>query len=234
MWGGDDKPQGLQAFQEAIFDRPSHENNAQSNQLAAVDIRYGFTLGSTTLAAYAQLADENTFSNIPKSSVGLAGIEAAGLLWRTHSRLILEASNSIAGLYGSNASINKTQNITAYEHATYTEGYRHLKRPIGANSDANSELLSLTGEHYFDNGHQLTWRHIHANLNQDQDQDGVLHGNHIFGQEATQVGNTQLQYRFPATERLMVEIGVSHLSHSVIYQGETIDSSWQLSLFHHW
>ncbi len=226
MWGGKDQDQDLSHFKKVLLNDDSKDI---SQQLASIDLRYGRALGRVTVAAYGQLAQQESFADMPDHSVTLAGLEVAGLLGGTHNRIVLEASNSLEGL--ASESENQLKANNTYEHSLYTQGYRYHQRNIGINSDSNSKTLTLAGQHYFDNGHSLSWRWIHADINIDQQTSTNLS---VFGAARSQVDNTQLQYRLPISERVMMEVGVSVFDHPIILYQDSIDSSVELSFFHIW
>lgn len=245
----------------------------QNYSLAAIDARYGFSLGANAIAFYGQVASQSGFhsgfqSEIQNSSqnsfqnnnmtstaashnIAMAGVEFSRVMLNTHHRIIFESSNSAASFYKNEPSYN-----TAYEHSTYEMGYRHLGRSIAASSDGDSEVVSLAGQHYFDNGHQFSWRLAHANLNRgaafnlnttsnlnttdnlnttNLDTTATMQpGGSAFGPKQTKVDNTQIQYRLPVNDKLMVEIGGSYFSEQLMLNGKEIKSSLHLSLFHHW
>ncbi|WP_053979625.1 capsule assembly Wzi family protein [Marinagarivorans algicola] len=233
MWAGDDDTESTQALQDVLLGnnetfRSNSSHLKQSNQIGGFDVRYGFAVGSTLMAFYGQVTGESGDNGLPSSNIAMGGLEFSRMLFNSHHRIAFEGSNSIVSFYQDNALYN-----SAYEHGTYETGYRHLGRPIGASSDGDSEVISLAGQHYFENGHQLTWRLAHADLNRDGTERSAPGGG-AFGPTRTKVDNTQIQYRLPLNNRLMLEVGGSHLSNSVILNGKDVKTTLHISLFHHW
>ena len=213
----------------------SQSDRHKQTQLTSIDIRYGFNVGSSNIAAYAQ-ATQVQQRQQEKGTVAMGGIDVSAGLWGAHHRLTLEASNSISGFYDEAEYNTSYETNSAYQptsNANYPSGYRNYGRNIAVNSDNDSEIISLAGQHYFSNGHAITWRYSHADINRDGTIAPPL-GDNAFSIARTQVDNTQLQYRLPITARLMAEVGASHLSRDITINNETVKSSLHLSLFHHW
>jgi hypothetical protein len=201
-------------------------------EVSALDIRYGRSLGMASLAIYSQFISERSRGEVAGNKgagneMALAGIELATFGWDIQNRLAFELSNTIAS-FDSTAQYNR-----AYEYQTYPTGYRHRGRPIGAESDNDSEVFSLLGQHHFTNGHYLDWRIVRADINRDGINNADPAGS-VFGDQRSKVTNCQLQYQLPLTTQILAEIGASYLSNDLIINGETVKSSVQLSLLHRW
>lgn len=214
----------------------SLSDRKKQTQLTSLDIRYAFNLRGSNVAVYAQATQEQQRQQAT-SSIAMGGVDLSAVLFDTHHRLTLEGSNSISGFYDDpkyNTSYETNfDDSQSGDSGGFSSGYRNNGRNIAVNSDSDSEVISLAGQHYFTNGHAVTWRFSHADINHDGTSP-PLFGNNAFSTARTQVDNTQLQYRFPVTSRLMAEIGASHLSRDIIINNEAVESSVHLSLFHHW
>ncbi|HEY7774772.1 MAG TPA: capsule assembly Wzi family protein [Marinagarivorans sp.] len=206
---------------------PNDEPNRQKQlQVTAFDVRYGLAIGQIGLALYGQVSQQRDRNN-QQGSIALGGIDLSTSLFGTHSRLTLEGTNTISGFY------DQPNYNRSYDSDGYAAGYRQYGKAFGASSDSDSEVISLAGQHYFPNGHSLTWRFSRADINRDGSAPANSAGS-TFSANRTKVDNTQLQYRFPVTGRLMAEVGASHLDRDIVIGNETIESSLHFSLFHHW
>ncbi|MDZ7925067.1 MAG: capsule assembly Wzi family protein [Marinagarivorans sp.] len=228
LWGGKDQDQDFGHFKDVVLNDNSKDI---SQQLASLDVRYGRSINRATLAIYGQWASKEGFTDVVDHSVALAGIEVAGMLGSTHNRIMLESSNSIEGLTAVDGNDHKDFNDNTYEHRRYSQGYRYHQRHIAISSDSHSKTLTFAGQHYFDNGHRLTWRWIRADINSYPQTPINMDA---FSTVRSQVNNTQLQYRLPIFERVMMAVGVSLFDHPIVIHQNTIDSSFELSFFHFW
>lgn len=142
-----------------------------SNQLGAVDIRFGDVWGEVGYAVYAEMMGEDTGEfPLEKASI-LVGTtwdgfwSDAGLAWR----LRLEAADTRAehafGLFTAQPGVT-------YNHFIYHDGWSFQGRTIGHGLDTDSRLV--TGEAHVtddgDRGYRLTYRHAVVN-----DSDGTRH-----------------------------------------------------------
>lgn len=191
-------------------------------RLHSLDVRWGFAHAGMSGAIYAQGAWQKNRSDAEAFFTGIAGIEATMRLFGSHTRLIVEAGNSIADFH-QDALINKSFNSTDYQN-----GYRHLQSPIAQSFDADSENYSLSGQHYFSHGQALSWQWQQVRWQP------VATKPNSFTDSPAQTRIARIQYRFVVSERLMAEVGASHFSHPIVFKGEDIDSGLSLSLFHHW
>ena len=231
IWGGDQQSQGLKTFKRVIL----NSNKEIANQLTALDIRYGFHFSGVAAAVYGQVLNQKRSASdpavqpelaLPKTTIGMAGVEISFSGDNTHHRLIAEAINTTANFYR-----DISQNNTAYEHPVYDQGYRYFGQSLGASTDNDSEVISLRGQHYLNNGHSFHWQWHHAAINHD---DSNLDSRNAFnsdGKSATVMG---LQYQLPINDRLQMTVSGQHINGRLYEQNRQIKSSVGLSLTHHW
>ena len=110
-----------------------------------------------------------------------------------------------------------------YEHGIYSDGYRYEGRPFGAAFDNDSDSLSLIGEHFQDNGQQLSWTISHINLNTDNSNRAGPGGN-VFGANKTSLIHARASYGIPFAKTWKVTLGGELHNHHLTLGTEDISS----------
>jgi hypothetical protein len=148
QWCGNDRPCDGDTFVDLVLGRDNvgssgiDDSNEPGNQLAAVDLRWQAPLIDGPWALYGQVVGEDEAGGLPSKTFGQGGLEFWGSVdstlisgsWRAHA----EYTNTTVRFLGSDPEHN-----VAYEHGTYTTGYRFEQRALGAAADGDSELVSL-------------------------------------------------------------------------------------------
>ncbi len=229
QWGGEGRPQNLSSLWDLISGQDNvgsggiTRENEPGNQLAGIDGRWSFRVGSTSNALYAQVIGEDESGALPSRNIYLAGLESAFTSRQWSHRIALETAATASGGYGSSR-----PNYT-YEHGTYLDGYRHLGRPIGAAFDNDSESVALLGEHFRDNGHQLSWSLTHLDLNRD-DSNRAAPGGSRFGDERQKLVQATIGYGIPFADTWKVTVGAELYDKKLMFHEEEIDSTLFLKL----
>ncbi|MDS1309444.1 capsule assembly Wzi family protein [Marinobacter xiaoshiensis] len=144
IFGGDGRSSSLSTFWDAFIgnDNPRDSSEDPSNQLGAVDVRYGFEIGEQTLALYGQMMGEDEAGGFPARKSWLFGLDATTSLWGREQRWFLEGTDTLAdNLFGS------PMPDISYEHRVYRTGYRYKGRNMAATIDSDSQIVTLG---YFD------------------------------------------------------------------------------------
>lgn len=164
MFGGEGRDSSLATFWDAFRgnDNPRDSESDPSNQLGAIDVRYGFSAGEQTLGLYAQLMGEDEAGGFPAKKAWLLGLDGTSGLWGRQQRWFLEGTDTIAeDLFG-----DPIYDIT-YEHRVYRTGYRYKGRNMAASIDADSRMVTLGYFDFFAGGRvvgaNVSWLSLKAN-----------------------------------------------------------------------
>ncbi len=198
MVGGEGRPDDLSAFRDAIL---GIENGQQGegfdpgNQLAAIDLRYGFTLADKTLGLYVQQMGEDEAGGMPAKKSWLLGVDWTSNFAAADQQWYLEYANTLTdSLFG-----DVVPNVS-YQHGIYASGYRYYGRSMGASIDSDAEALSLGFWHFMRNGHNLGVNLSRLHLNQRGDVGVVVSDGAIAYQEpltAQDINEASVQYQLP-------------------------------------
>ncbi|HET8706641.1 MAG TPA: capsule assembly Wzi family protein [Pseudomonadales bacterium] len=145
QWGGEGQPQDAHSFIDAVIGRSNvakygeNTNQDNSNQLAGFDMRWVSPLFDRNYALYWQLIGDDEAGYLPSQYMGLVGSEFWGQLNSGASwRLIIEHVNTHASFW------NDIHDNVAYEHSTYTTGYRYFGKVLGASVDSDARAARVT------------------------------------------------------------------------------------------
>lgn len=166
QWGGrgfDESPKSL--LRSVLGKDPNSDvdGGEQGNQLAGVDLRYGWRYAPAGSAAlYGQAIGEDEAGELPYKFLLLAGGEIGGRFsgatlpalkgasWRIFAEW---ADTGMRHAYG-------THQPGAYRHHVYKRGYVHHKRVLGHQIGGDAELVSLGG--LLDDGNTSAMLVLHA------------------------------------------------------------------------
>lgn len=110
--------------------------------MAAIDLRWGFSLADFQSALYYQYAGDGD-NGFPSRGYDLAGVETAFTTVNLFHRVALEYTDTAAN---------------ACEFREYPSGYRFHGRTLGSSFDSDSRVISLLADHYLSNENQISWR----------------------------------------------------------------------------
>ncbi len=180
QWGGDGRPQDLSSFWKMFIGKDNldgyyDENvgggevriiteediaNEPSNQLAGIDFRYNFNIAKSSNGFYGQLIGEDESNYAPSLNTLLLGLENSFKSQSASHRFVFEVFDTSIDSYG-----DPIYNV-AYRHGIYQSGYVNKGRIIGAWTDNDSRLISLSGYHFFES-QSIGWRLGRLELNRD-------------------------------------------------------------------
>lgn len=231
QWGGEGRPQDWRSFRKMLVGESNRGadglaedgSDEPANQLAGYDWRLGHNFGRLTAAFYGQLIGEDEAGGMPYKYLGMAGVEASGMLGAIHSRLALEVSNTTM-------EFNKggTPNV-AYEHPRYPSGYRYHGRPLGASTDNDTELVVLKGLHHFGSGQHVNWTIGKGRINSDGRNTDLPGGGNVLADSAVNLWYASAEVSIPILTSSAVNLGGRHYSDPLEIRGQNINSALYVS-----
>lgn len=167
QWGGDGRSESLSNFKDVIIgnvdNNPSPQNaDDPSNQLAGFDIKTLWQTPWGNQGFYIQHIGEDEAGLQPSRLMhsfganGLIGIARHRLHW------FYEATRTTIG-----AVIGDERPNLAYEHGTYSTGYRYKGRSLGASIDNDSKLDTFGLDWMLPDGSRYSLRYSDVSLNID-------------------------------------------------------------------
>lgn len=235
MWGGEGRPQDLDTFLNLLLGKDNRgdgginedASNEPGNQLAGVDLRWGYNFAGYSGAIYGQLIGEDEAGGMPSRHIGMAGAEIHAEWEQTQVRFSLETQNTTVYFYKSD-----TMPDTAYEHSIYRSGYRYHGRPIGSSTDNDTEAYIMRSQIYFRDGDHLNLSLGKFRFNRD-DGNAAAPGGSLLGAK-TVTERIQASYFRPLNASLMLEAGIFHYTTPIFFSGRKIDSGGHLTLHASW
>lgn len=168
QWGGEGRPQDLDALWNAVIGRDNgqtsglKEGEDPSNQIAGLDFRLSLDPGEVPVGIYGQFMGEDEAGGLPSKLSSLAGLDMVTGFGHGSQRFFLEATETVAGSWISERRLN-----TAYEHGTYRSGFRHYGRNMATSWEGDARAVTLGLQQFFRNGVTLGLNLSRATLNQD-------------------------------------------------------------------
>lgn len=198
QWGGEGRPSSSSSLADALLGRDNVGSEGvvedPGNQLAGIDMRYGFTLGNSTLGLYTQLVGEDEANSMPSRRVYQFGADWTTALLNAEQQWFLEWVDTFtAGGRGSEGRPNY-----AYEHRFYRSGMRYLGRNLATTFDGDARATTF-GLYSFSSP-QIRWSAAltFAELNRD-------------GVSRFQKGSrTDIDYAVPIGEQKVAVLDLSH------------------------
>ncbi|WP_238942308.1 capsule assembly Wzi family protein [Marinobacter sediminum] len=168
-FGGEGRQEDFSTIWDALIGEDNIDVNAgetgendPSNQIAAVDIRYGFPVGAQTVGLYAQMMGEDEAGYLPSRKSWLLGLDWTSQFFNDDQQWYLEATNTLA-----EDLLGDPKPDYAYNHFQYQTGYQYYGRAIGSTFDADAEALTLGVFNFMSDGSDLSATLTFANLNKD-------------------------------------------------------------------
>lgn len=147
MWCGDGQPCNFDAFMDVLF--RGDGGNSNPNQLGGVDVRWSGKAWRQPYALYMSMIGEDENGYYATDWLGQFGGELWGYSERLGTwRTFLEWSDTECDfrLYRSiRGDSGPGSPGCAYNHSTYTTGYRYKGRAIGHSFDGDSSVFTLGG-----------------------------------------------------------------------------------------
>lgn len=174
QWGGEGRPQDLDAFWNAFIGRDNgettgfDEDDDPSNQVAGFDFRYSFSPWNTPMALYGQFMGEDEAGGLPSKLSSFAGLDLVTGMGKGSQRWFVEATETVAGSW-----ISERRYNTMYEHGTYKSGFRYHGRNLATTWEGDARAVTLGIQQYFCSNVTVALHLTQATLNQD----GVIRAN---------------------------------------------------------
>ncbi|HTN32394.1 MAG TPA: capsule assembly Wzi family protein [Marinobacter sp.] len=164
MVGGGDRPEDGSTLWNAFIGRDNGQlgEDDPGNQLAAVDIRYGFPIGAQSMGLYAQMMGEDEAGAFPARKSWLLGSDWTSQFLGSDQQWFVEYANTLADDFMGTARPNIT-----YDHSIYKSGYRYYGRALATSFDGDAEVLTAGLFNFFDNGSNASINVSYADLNID-------------------------------------------------------------------
>jgi hypothetical protein len=156
--GGEGRSSSPGTFWDAFIgdDNTDDPDDDHSNQLGAIDIRYGFAIGDHTASVYTQMMGEDEAGALPSRKSWMFGVDWTTAMAGMDQQWYLEATDTLAD----NLTGSGMPDIT-YEHRVYQTGYRYRGRNLATSIEADSQAVTLGMYNFSQQGQQLglalTW-----------------------------------------------------------------------------
>ena len=167
QWGGEGQPQSASSLWDSFLGKDNFGANGErqdpGNQLAGIDLRYGFAIGDNTLGLYTQVVGEDEAGYLPSRKVYQFGMDWTSQWFKGSQQWFIEGVDTLTeGLFGGERRPNY-----AYEHFNYESGMRHLGRNIATTFDADARAVTFGGYHF--SSPEVRWHAAltYAELNRD-------------------------------------------------------------------
>lgn len=208
--GGEGRSESASTFVDAFFGRDNPEDNASdpSNQLGAVDVRYGFAMAGSTMGIYLQMMGEDEAGGFPSRKSWLLGVDWTSQLNGHAQQWFVEGADTMADhLFGSGR-----PDLT-YEHRVYRSGYRHRGRNMASTFEGDSQAVAAGVYNFLPDGRYLGM---------------VLSWMDLRGKTPDRVANPDpdIQYYVPGADQTLVVLAASY--HQPLPLG-TLELTAQLS-----
>ena len=168
QWGGEGRPQDLDAFWNAFIGRDNGETSGlgpdedPSNQIAGVDFRLSLSPGNVPIGIYGQFMGEDEAGGLPSKNASLAGLDLVSSLGQGSQRWFVEATETVAGSWLSERRFN-----AMYEHSTYKSGFRYHGRNMASTWESDARAVTFGIQQYFRSDVTVALHLSQATLNQE-------------------------------------------------------------------
>jgi hypothetical protein len=161
-YGGDGMPENSTALGRILTGRTNSKLDGKpvADQIAAIDVRYGFSLGAQTAGIYGQMMGEDEAGAFPAKKSWLFGVDFTSSFGKSDQQWFIEYSDTLADGMFSDGIAN-----VSYEHSSWTTGNRYLGRNQASTFEGDSRNLSVGMFNFFPNGHNLGLSVALAELN---------------------------------------------------------------------
>ncbi len=203
---------------ESSEERENNENKSPAN--TSYDFRLSLPTRSFSSAVYGQWLHNEDHATAKAESAKMAGFEL-GFSWAaTHNRLALEIADTENAI---TTTVAPSEN-PIYGLPSYLSGYRHHGRVIGESAGTNATKLSMLGDHYLDNGIQLSWRFSQLNINKNSES-----GN-IFTSSPLEQEIAEATLKFPLSDFALASAGGFYLSEDMMLGERKLTSGAYIQL----
>ncbi|MFL0799704.1 MAG: capsule assembly Wzi family protein [Agarilytica sp.] len=203
---------------EETGDDENREDKSTTN--TSYDFRLSLPSRSFSTAVYGQWLHNEDHATAKAESAKMAGFEL-GFSWAaTHNRLALE----IADTENSITTTETPSENPIYGLPSYLGGYRHHGRVIGESAGTNATKISALGDHYLDNGIQLSWRFSQLDINKNSESGNVFTPSPLAQEIA------EISFKFPLSGFALVNAGGFYLSEDMMLVNRKLNSGAYLQL----
>ncbi|MGC8121087.1 capsule assembly Wzi family protein [Marinobacter sp. VGCF2001] len=177
MFGGEGRPEGASTIWNALIgkDNGQLEENDPGNQIASIDVRYGFAIGQQSMGLYAQMMGEDEAGAFPARKSWLLGADWTSQWLSGDQQWFVEYTNTLADDFLGNAMPN-----ISYDHSRYNTGYRYYGRNMATGFDGDAEALTLGAYQFLGDGSNVSAKVSYAELNKDGDARVVASDKDVF------------------------------------------------------
>ncbi|WP_323772715.1 capsule assembly Wzi family protein [Alcanivorax sp.] len=167
QWGGEGRPQGLDALWNAVIGRDNGETSGldegqdPSNQIGGLDFRLSLNPGDVPLGIYGQFMGEDEAGGLPSKLSSLAGIDMVTGWGNGSQRFFVEATDTVAGSW-----ISDRRYGVMYEHSTYRSGFRYHGRNLASTWEGDAQAVTLGIQQFFRNDIAVALSLSQATLNE--------------------------------------------------------------------
>ena len=163
MLGGKGYSSDWSTFWDAFIGNDnSYDGSDPGNQIAAIDIRYGFPVGAQSMSVYIEMMGEDEAGYLPSRKSWLLGVDWTSQLLNADQQWFLEFTNTLADELVGDAIPNY-----AYSHGRYRTGYQYYGRNVGSTFDGDAETLTAGLFHFLPDGSNVSLALTYADLNKD-------------------------------------------------------------------
>lgn len=193
--GGEGRPEDGTTIWRALLGRDNGQfgqDRDPGNQLASVDIRYGFAIGNQSMSLYAQMMGEDEAGAFPARKSWLLGSDWTTSVGQSRQQWYLEYTNTTADDFMGSAMPN-----ISYEHHIYKTGYRYYGRNMASTYEGDAEAATLGAYNFYPNGHNLGLAITWADLNKD-------------GNSRVAATNPEVFYNVPTEQQEILLLDISY------------------------
>ena len=217
MFGGDGKDNSFKALWDSIRgDASTLQGKSDTNidnELAGLDIKYGFNIEDLVWSFYGQYIGEDGTDYWPWRTFYLAGTEFIFLKDDKLNSVVIEYIDTF--YMGNEGNANFT-----YEHTSYTSGYRYRGSPLGAFIDGDSNYIHLSVNSEINNLTKIEFSLFYGNLNKDKSG-----AENSWGTTNEDFYGIILNFDFSINSKIEVGLNLTGLSESLSYRGKTLDKN---------
>ena len=217
MFGGDGKDNSFKALWDSIRgDASTLQGKSDTNidnELAGLDIKYGFSIKDLVWSFYGQYIGEDGTDYWPWRTFYLAGTEFIFLIDNKLNSVVIEYIDTF--YEGNEGYANFT-----YEHTSYTSGYRYRGSPLGAFIDGDSNYMHLSVNSEINNLTKIEFSLFYGNLNKDKSG-----AENSWGTTNEDFYGIVLNFDFSINSKIEVGLNLTSLSEPLSYRGKALDKN---------
>ncbi len=217
----------LTAADDTAEDASSNAKEEQAPYIS-YDARISIALGDASLAIYGQTLrqkvrrykSEAGSAKRKAKSAKMAGAES-GFSWGSvHNRIAVEYADT----ENKQATDDREIYSDLYTPPQYPTGFRHYGRAIGESAGTNAIKVSLLGDHYFESGHQLSWRFSSVKLNPSSN------STNFYSDSKLKQKMVEVFYKLPLSNIAQINAGIFYMDNKMVFSNKDINSGASIQL----